>query len=321
MLERRLAGIRGEISRRGHPAPAALVGLSGDPRDIRVLAEHAVPAARPHRLHQGGERRLDGRQAVSLTPRWPSRPRRRRSPRSSAAWPARSRWRRISRWCSSAPIRCGSSRRRCACRSSTSPRSMTRRRFALRELELNQPAAPGLYRDVVPIVRRADGSLALGDAPETGLPRGRLGAAHGARSGGGFPRCHCTRRPVDRRRCSMTSAMRWPPIHGACRPPPASRWRDTMRWIADGNVALGARCRPAGRAGAGLVRRRCSAALAGIAAWQQRARPRRLRPPRARRSASRQSLPLARQAGAVRCARVRRGGWRPSTSAMTLPSC
>jgi aminoglycoside phosphotransferase family enzyme len=37
-----------------------------------------------------------------------------------------------------------------------------RRRCALREIELNAPFAPGLYRDVVPIVRRADGSLAFG---------------------------------------------------------------------------------------------------------------------------------------------------------------
>jgi aminoglycoside phosphotransferase family enzyme/predicted kinase len=36
-----------------------------------------------------------------------------------------------------------------------------RRHFCERELSLNAPAAPGLYRDVVPIVRRADGSLAL----------------------------------------------------------------------------------------------------------------------------------------------------------------
>ena len=36
-----------------------------------------------------------------------------------------------------------------------------RRRFSLRELELNQLAAPGMYRDVVPLVRRADGSLGL----------------------------------------------------------------------------------------------------------------------------------------------------------------
>jgi uncharacterized protein len=43
-----------------------------------------------------------------------------------------------------------------------------RHRFAQRELELNGPAAPGLYRDVVPIMRRADGSLGLGHA--NGLP-------------------------------------------------------------------------------------------------------------------------------------------------------
>jgi uncharacterized protein len=36
-----------------------------------------------------------------------------------------------------------------------------RRHFAERELALNAPAAPGLYRDVVAVVRRPDGSLAL----------------------------------------------------------------------------------------------------------------------------------------------------------------
>jgi hypothetical protein len=41
-----------------------------------------------------------------------------------------------------------------------------RHRFALRELELNRAAAPELYRDVVPLVRRADGSLALDEAGE-----------------------------------------------------------------------------------------------------------------------------------------------------------
>ena len=41
-----------------------------------------------------------------------------------------------------------------------------RRRFSLRELELNQTAAQGMYRDVVPLVRRADGSLALGEEGE-----------------------------------------------------------------------------------------------------------------------------------------------------------
>ncbi len=39
----------------------------------------------------------------------------------------------------------------------------TRRRFAFRELELNAHAAPGLYRDVVPIIRRTDGSLTFGE--------------------------------------------------------------------------------------------------------------------------------------------------------------
>ena len=38
-----------------------------------------------------------------------------------------------------------------------------RRRFADRELALNGFAAPGLYHDVVPVLRRADGSLVLGE--------------------------------------------------------------------------------------------------------------------------------------------------------------
>lgn len=37
-----------------------------------------------------------------------------------------------------------------------------RERYARRELALNQPLAPGLYRDVVPVTRGADGALALG---------------------------------------------------------------------------------------------------------------------------------------------------------------
>jgi aminoglycoside phosphotransferase family enzyme/predicted kinase len=39
-----------------------------------------------------------------------------------------------------------------------------RRRFSFREIELNSDAAPGLYRDVVPVLRRPDRSVALGDA-------------------------------------------------------------------------------------------------------------------------------------------------------------
>ncbi len=37
-----------------------------------------------------------------------------------------------------------------------------RRHFCERELTLNAPAAPGLYRDVVPVVRRPDGTIAIG---------------------------------------------------------------------------------------------------------------------------------------------------------------
>lgn len=37
-----------------------------------------------------------------------------------------------------------------------------RRRFALRELEVNRPHAPDLYRDVVPVTRGPDGALRLG---------------------------------------------------------------------------------------------------------------------------------------------------------------
>lgn len=41
-----------------------------------------------------------------------------------------------------------------------------RERFARRELALNRPAAPELYRDVVPVVRQPDGRLALGGPGE-----------------------------------------------------------------------------------------------------------------------------------------------------------
>jgi aminoglycoside phosphotransferase family enzyme/predicted kinase len=41
-----------------------------------------------------------------------------------------------------------------------------RKHFCERELALNKPAAPGLYRDVVPVVRRDDGALAIAQAGE-----------------------------------------------------------------------------------------------------------------------------------------------------------
>ncbi len=66
-LERRLRRFRRKISRRGHPSPAALVRLSRAAGAVRVLAEHAVPPARPHHLRARAGRRLDQRQAVSLT--------------------------------------------------------------------------------------------------------------------------------------------------------------------------------------------------------------------------------------------------------------
>jgi len=43
-----------------------------------------------------------------------------------------------------------------------------REAYCRRELALNAPAAPGLYRDVVAIVRHVDGALALADAPAEG---------------------------------------------------------------------------------------------------------------------------------------------------------
>ena len=52
-------GIRGEIPGRGHSAPAVLVGLPRPAGELRVLAEHAVPPARPHHLYPRGGRRLD----------------------------------------------------------------------------------------------------------------------------------------------------------------------------------------------------------------------------------------------------------------------
>ena len=45
-----------------------------------------------------------------------------------------------------------------------------RRHFTLRELQLNKLTAPAMYRDVVPIVRTADGTLAVGDSIGTELP-------------------------------------------------------------------------------------------------------------------------------------------------------
>jgi len=45
-----------------------------------------------------------------------------------------------------------------------------RRHFLQRELDLNQPAAPGIYRDVVAVVRCPDGMLALNKEPRDVVP-------------------------------------------------------------------------------------------------------------------------------------------------------
>nr|WP_294522055.1 bifunctional aminoglycoside phosphotransferase/ATP-binding protein [uncultured Rhodopila sp.] len=41
----------------------------------------------------------------------------------------------------------------------------SRHKFLMRELEINRPNAPGIYRDVVALVRRQDGSIEFGDGP------------------------------------------------------------------------------------------------------------------------------------------------------------
>ena len=41
-----------------------------------------------------------------------------------------------------------------------------RAHFCRRELELNRPNAPGLYREVLPVTRAPDGTLALGGVGE-----------------------------------------------------------------------------------------------------------------------------------------------------------
>ena len=64
-LPRTRRGIRATISRARRTGPATAM----IPAAVRVLAEHAVPAARPHGLHESAGRRLDDRQAVPLTRR------------------------------------------------------------------------------------------------------------------------------------------------------------------------------------------------------------------------------------------------------------
>jgi hypothetical protein len=142
-----------------------------------------------------------------------------------------------------------------------------RRRFALRELELNSPAAPGLYRDVVPIVRRADGGLAFASSPATGLPVVDWVL-------------RMARIPAEDFLDAVARAGRFTPalldglgdavaaFHGALPPATGVAVAKTMRWIAEGNVASAC--------DAGLPKAAVqawfagvSATLAGIGAWQE----------------------------------------------------
>ena len=105
----------------------------------------------------------------------------------------------------------------------------------------------------------------------------------------------------------MRWATRSPSSIAACAPADrrSMRWRH-MRRVIEGNARS---ARDAGLAEDAVQawQTRILHALDGIAAVAGAARARRLRPPRARRSASRQSLSLARPAGAVRRAGIRRG--------------
>jgi aminoglycoside phosphotransferase family enzyme/predicted kinase len=140
-----------------------------------------------------------------------------------------------------------------------------RRRFAERELQLNSGAAPGLYRDVVPLIRAPDGRLAFGDAADpsravdwvlrmTRVPPGDF-LDRIAEQGGLTPEL------LDATADAVAAFHRsLPPVHGT---EPAA----AMRGIAEGNV-------PSARA-AGLPpdaieawRPACLAELSTIAKWQ-----------------------------------------------------
>jgi uncharacterized protein len=142
-----------------------------------------------------------------------------------------------------------------------------RRRFVFRELELNKPAAPGLYRDAVPIVRRADGSLALGDASERGLPvvewvlrMGRVPPEDflDARARAG----RLTPSLLDDLGDAVAA------FHCALAPATDVAVAESMCWIAEGNVRS-ARSAGLPEPPVQVWFTDISAALAGISSWQQ----------------------------------------------------
>jgi uncharacterized protein len=140
-----------------------------------------------------------------------------------------------------------------------------RRRFALRELELNGPAAPGLYRDVVAVTRGPDGALSLGGADlpvvDWVLRMARVPAGDfldaWARAGRFTPAL------LDALGDTVAK------FHHALPPVANVEVAETMRWIAEGNVRSARNARLAEEP----VRTWFvdeSAALAGIEGWQHR---------------------------------------------------
>ncbi len=108
-------------------------------------------------------------------------------------------------------------------------RTEDRHHFCLRELTLNAPAAPGLYRDVAPVVLGDDGSVTLGGPGRVidwvvrmaRVPRGDFLDVKAAESG-------LEPRLLD----GIADAVA--AYHGQL--PPLSGVRPAMTWIADGNL-------------------------------------------------------------------------------------
>ena len=104
-----------------------------------------------------------------------------------------------------------------------------RKHFCERELALNAPAAPGLYRDVVPVVRGADGALALGSAGtvvDWVLRIGRVPASD-------FLNTMAADGRLDP---SLLDAVADAVAAYHCAIPPLPSAEADMRWIARGNV-------------------------------------------------------------------------------------
>ena len=167
-LERRLAEYEARYSGERHSPPAALGRLSRRARTVRVLAGDALPAARSHHLHASAGWSLDDRQAVSIA--------------AMNIPPAQQEVVAFLRGLTdTAPVETHISlvflgadtvwKLKKAVRLPFLDFTdvAARRHFAERELVLNGPAAAGLYRDVVAVVRQADGRLGFSDRAVPGM--------------------------------------------------------------------------------------------------------------------------------------------------------